>query len=135
LLIIKPSFCLYSLNLVEEEFSEVRAGVGMVASCLVVERVTTRRGSGERRTGAMPLFMDHHRHVEGLTAEGVADAHGKDVEIQDKYGVEYQRYWFNEETGEVFCLAEAPSKDAMETVHREAHGLLADEITEVKEGS
>ena len=83
----------------------------------------------------MPLFMDHHRGVEGLTAEAVADAHGKDVEIQDKYGVEYQRYWFNEETGEVFCLAEAPNKEAMETVHREAHGLTADEITEVKEGS
>jgi hypothetical protein len=82
----------------------------------------------------MPLFMDHHKNVEGLTADAVAEAHGKDVEIQDKYGVEYHRYWFNEDTGEVFCLAEAPSKEAMETVHREAHGLLADEITEVKEG-
>ena len=83
----------------------------------------------------MPLFMDHHKNVEGLTADAVAEAHGKDVEIQDEYGVKYHRYWFNEESGEVFCLAEAPSKEAMETVHREAHGLLADEITEVKEGS
>ncbi len=41
----------------------------------------------------MPLFMDHHRGVEGLTAE------------------------------------------AAEAVHREAHGLVADEIVEVKEGS
>ena len=83
----------------------------------------------------MPLFMDHHRHVEGLTAEAVADAHRKDLETQDQYGVKYHRYWFNEETGEVWCLAEAPSKEAAETVHREAHGLMADEITEVKEGS
>jgi hypothetical protein len=83
----------------------------------------------------MPLFMDHHRNVEGLTAAAVAEAHGKDVEVQDKYGVTYHRYWFNEESGEVFCLAEAPSKEAMESVHREAHGLTADEITEVKEGS
>ena len=83
----------------------------------------------------MPLFMDHHRHVEGLTAEAVADAHRKDEEIQDQYGVKYVRYWFNEDTGEVFCLAEAPDKEAAEAVHREAHGLMADEITEVKEGA
>jgi Protein of unknown function (DUF4242) len=42
---------------------------------------------------------------------------------------------FNEETGDVFCLAEAPDKEAAEAVHREAHGLLADEITEVEEGA
>jgi hypothetical protein len=83
----------------------------------------------------MPLFMDHHKHVEGLTAEAVAEAHKKDVEIQEEYGVKYHRYWFNEETGEIFCLAEAPRKEAAEAVHRVAHGLVADEITEVKEGS
>jgi hypothetical protein len=53
----------------------------------------------------MPLFMDHHRGVEGLTAEAVAEAHKKDLEIQDEHGVKYHRYWFNEESGEVFCLA------------------------------
>jgi hypothetical protein len=90
---------------------------------------------GERRIGAMPLFMDHHKGVEGLTAEAVADAHKKDLEIQDEYGVKYHRYWYNEETGEVFCLAEAPNKEAAEAVHREAHGLVADDIVEVKEGS
>ncbi len=58
----------------------------------------------------MPLFMDHHKGVEGLTAEAVADAHRKDMEIQDQYGVKYHRYWFNEETGEVFCLAEARTR-------------------------
>jgi hypothetical protein len=62
----------------------------------------------------MPLFMDHHRDVEGLTAEAVADAHKKDLEIQDQHGVKYHRYWFNEETGDVYCLAEAPSKEAAE---------------------
>ena len=83
----------------------------------------------------MPLFMDHHKNVEGLTAKAVADAHKKDLEIQDQHGVKYHRYWFNEETGDVYCLAEAPSKEAAETVHREAHGLVADEIVEVQEGS
>ena len=83
----------------------------------------------------MPLYMDVHRNVEGLTAEAVADAHRQDLEVQDMHGVKYHRYWYNEETGEVFCLAEAPDKEAAEAVHREAHGLVADEIIEVKEGS
>ena len=83
----------------------------------------------------MPLFMNHHKHVEGLTAEAVADAHKTDIESQDEYGVKYHKYWYTEETGEVFCLAGAPNKEAAEAVHREAHGLLADEISEVKEGS
>src|SRR5215218_10467629 len=80
----------------------------------------------------MPLYMDIHRNVEGLTPEAVAEAHQKDLEVQDEYGVKYHRYWYNDETGEVFCLAEAPSKEAAEAVHREAHGLTADEIIEVK---
>ena len=83
----------------------------------------------------MPLFMDEHNKVEGLTAEAVAGAHEKDVEVQGKHGVKYLRYWYNEDSGKVYCLVEAPSKESAEAVHREAHGLLADEITEVKEGS
>ncbi|RMD94193.1 MAG: DUF4242 domain-containing protein [Calditrichaeota bacterium] len=82
----------------------------------------------------MPLYMDIHKGVDGLTAEAVAGAHKKDLEVQEKYGVKYIKYWFNEEDGTVFCLCEAPDKQAAEAVHREAHGLVADEITEVKEG-
>jgi hypothetical protein len=82
----------------------------------------------------MPLYMDHHHKVEGLTADAVAGAHQRDLEVQDKHGVNYRQYWFNEESGEVFCLVEAPNKEAAEAVHREAHGLVAEEITEVQEG-
>jgi Protein of unknown function (DUF4242) len=83
----------------------------------------------------MPLFMDTHQHVEGLTADAVAQAHQADLKTQEKYGVTYLRYWFDENTGKVFCLVEAPNKEAAIAVHREAHGLVADEITEVTEGS
>jgi hypothetical protein len=48
--------------------------------------------------------------------------------------VKYLKYWYDEGSGRVFCLSEAPSKEAAEAVHREAHGLVADEIVEVKEG-
>ena len=83
----------------------------------------------------MPLYLDVHHKVEGLTSEGVAGAHRKDLEVQEKYGVKYLRYWYDEGTGKVFCLVEAPSKEAAAAVHREAHGAMADEIIEVKEGS
>ena len=82
----------------------------------------------------MPFYMDVHRHVEGLTPDAVAEAHAKDLAVQQKYGVRYIRYWWDEATGRVFCLSEAPSKEAAIAVHREAHGLLPDEIFEVKEG-
>ena len=83
----------------------------------------------------MPLYMDVHHKVEGLTAKAVAEAHAKDLEVQDQYGVKYHKYWFDEGSGKVFCLVEAPSKEAAERVHREAHGLTADELVEVQEGS
>jgi hypothetical protein len=82
----------------------------------------------------VPLFMDEHNAVEGLTAAAVAGAHQKDLEVQGRYGVTYKAYWFNEQTGKVYCLVDAPDKEAAERVHREAHGLVADEITEVQEG-
>lgn len=83
----------------------------------------------------MPLFMDVHRNIKGLTAEAVKGAHQKDLEIQGQYGVNYVRYWFNEQDGTVFCLAEAPNREAADRVHGEAHGLRADEIIEVNEGA
>jgi hypothetical protein len=83
----------------------------------------------------MPLYTDHHKHIEGLTAEVGAEAHRKDLEAQDKHRAKALKYWFNEEKGEVFCLFDAPSAEAAEAVHREAHGLIADEIVEVDEGS
>ena len=82
----------------------------------------------------MPLFMDVHEHVEGLTAEAVEGAHKRDLEVQDKHGVKYLKYWYDEGKGKVFCLVEAPSEEAATAVHREAHGLVADNLTKVQEG-
>jgi hypothetical protein len=83
----------------------------------------------------MPLYMDVH-HLDGpVSADDVAKAHMADLQVQDKYDVNYQRYWVDEGSSTIFCLVEAPSADAAHTVHREAHGLVADAIHEVKEGS
>ncbi|HET7040351.1 MAG TPA: DUF4242 domain-containing protein [Gemmatimonadales bacterium] len=82
----------------------------------------------------MPLFIDIHRHVPGLTKEVVQGAHQQDLAAQGRYGVEYLKYWFNDQTGEVSCLVRAPDKEAAIRVHREAHGLVPDDIIEVQEG-
>ena len=82
----------------------------------------------------MPLFMDTHKKIDGLTAEAVTGAHAMDLAVQEKYDANFLQYWFNEDTGRVHCLIEAPDAAAAEAVHKEAHGLLADEIVEVSEG-
>lgn len=82
----------------------------------------------------MALFLDIHNHVPGLTKEAVAGAHARDLEVQKKYNVKYRKYWYDDKSGKVFCLVEAPDKESAIAVHREAHGLLADEIVEVQEG-
>ena len=84
----------------------------------------------------MALFMDIHETLpDGATAEDVAAAHQADLNVQDQHGVQYLRYWVDEKNGRVFCLAEAPDAESAVAVHREAHGLLADRIFEVVEGS
>ena len=83
----------------------------------------------------MPLYMDVHRLDGGVSIDDVAKAHVADLETQDKHDVQYLRYWVDEATGKIFCLVEAPTPDAATTVHREAHGLVAEDIYEVKEGS
>ncbi|MGH3444984.1 MAG: DUF4242 domain-containing protein [Nocardioidaceae bacterium] len=83
----------------------------------------------------MPLYMDVHTIGGGITVDDVAKAHMADLQVQGKYDVRYLRYWVDEAQGKIFCLVEAPSADASTTVHREAHGLVADEVFEVREGS
>jgi hypothetical protein len=84
---------------------------------------------------AMPLYLDVHTLQGPVSAKDVADAHMKDLQEQARHGVSYLRYWVDEKAGKIFCLVEAPSKEAAHTVHRNAHGLVADEIYEVREGS
>jgi class 3 adenylate cyclase len=81
----------------------------------------------------MPLFLDRH-DAPGATAAEVAAAHALDLSVQDRHGVRYVTYWFDDTGGKVFCLAEGPDRAALEAVHREAHGLVADDVIEVGDG-
>jgi class 3 adenylate cyclase len=80
----------------------------------------------------MPLFMDIHELQGGADAKAVAEAHAADVAVQAKYGVEYVKYWYNADRGKVFCLCHAPTAEAADRVHSEAHGLRAEQIIEVE---
>jgi len=83
----------------------------------------------------MALFMDSHAIEGGVKAGDVAQAHQADLQTQDRYGVNYLRYWVDESAGKIFCLVEAPDADAANRVHREAHGLVAQSINQVIEGA
>jgi len=83
----------------------------------------------------MPLFMDVHHLDGGVSIDDVAKAHEADLQTQGDFDVNYLRYWVDEAKGKIFCLVDAPSSDAANTVHREAHGLVADDIWEVREGA
>lgn len=78
----------------------------------------------------MPLYLDVHT-IPGAKADDLRKAHLADLDVQARYGVDYQRYWHNEKCGKAFCLVEAPNADAAMRVHKEAHGLVAEKIIEV----
>ena len=82
----------------------------------------------------MPLYMDIHKNMDGLSKEALAEAHQKDLAVQAKHGVKFVDYWYNEAEGSVFCLCEAPNAESAMAVHQEAHGNCADEVIEVKKG-
>lgn len=83
----------------------------------------------------MPLFMDVHEELpEGAGFDNAAELHEADRRTQAKYGADFKRFWIDEDAGKVFCLIEAPSAEAAVAVHRDAHGVLADRIFEVREG-
>jgi len=64
------------------------------------------------------MYLDRH-DLPGITPEELAEAHRQDEATQDGYGVRYHTYWFDPSNGSVFCLAEGPSREAIETVHRQ----------------
>jgi len=81
----------------------------------------------------MPLFLDSHTLPSGVTTAELSEMHARDLQVQDKYGVRYLKWWFDPARGRVFCLILAPDRDAAIAVHREANGIQADDLFEVQE--
>jgi hypothetical protein len=82
----------------------------------------------------MPLYMDRHE-LPGATAADIAAAHLRDLEVQERLGVRFVTYWFEEEAGSGFCLIEGPDKESVEAAHRASHGMLPLNVVEVDEAS
>lgn len=82
----------------------------------------------------MALFIDVHKHLQGSKAD-VEAAHKKDLAVQGRYDTEFLQYWVDESQGAAFCLSRAPNKEALIATHREAHGMIPDEVYEVVQGT
>ena len=82
----------------------------------------------------MPLYMDRH-DLQGATAADLAAAHLQDLQVQDRFGVRFVTYWFEEEAGSGFCLIEGPDKESVEAAHRASHGMLPANVVEVDEAN
>lgn len=89
--------------------------------------------AGHADEGKKHLYLDVH-NLSDVKAEAVAEAHRKDLNVQNRFGVKFIRYWVDEANGKVYCLSEAPSADAVLETHRAAHGLVSDTIGEVTQG-
>jgi hypothetical protein len=83
------------------------------------------RGAGHpirinRRRPRVTKFMDVHSGFFGVTAEQLAEAHQRDLDIESDEGVHFERAWLDPEAGKVFCLATGPSKEAVMRIHERA---------------
>jgi class 3 adenylate cyclase len=84
------------------------------------------------QSSSVPLFMDRHE-FEKVTAADIAAAHLKDLEVQGRYGVLFLNYWFDEVRQHAFCLASGPDRTAVESAHRESHGMIPTQVINIDE--
>jgi class 3 adenylate cyclase len=79
----------------------------------------------------VPIFMDLHDDLGDVTEEDILAAHRRDLELQEKHGVQFLTYWFNSPDGQAFCLVSAPTKQAAIACHKDSHGLVPHKMIEV----
>lgn len=78
----------------------------------------------------MPIYMDIHI-VPCVKARDVAETHSKDLLVQKDHDCKCMTYWIDEVRETIFCLIEAPHKEAVIDIHNKAHGLIPHKIIEV----
>ena len=81
----------------------------------------------------MPIYMDFHDLPDGVTAKHVAEMHQADLEIEHKYNCRGLTYWCDEKRQTAFCLIDAPNKQALKDLHKNAHGAIPTRIIEVSD--
>lgn len=124
-------YCLSSAN----DTNSIRQTHSEAHGLLPAYTFEVRDGTAAALLGNKKLFLDIHKLGAGnVTAAAVADAHQKDLAVQGKYGVNFINYWVDEKAGVVMCLSEANNEESVISTHKEAHGLIPDEILNVKQG-
>lgn len=89
----------------------------------------------EKPKNEYQYFIDsHHFGAGNVTAKAVAEAHEKDLKTQQRFGVEFIKYWVDEQKGQVYCLAKANDPQNIINAHKAAHGLIPDDVHAVTEG-
>jgi hypothetical protein len=78
----------------------------------------------------MSRFMDIHSGFHGVTAQQLAEAHQRDLDIESDEGVHFERAWLDPEAGQLFCLATGPSREAVMRIHERA-GHATPEVYEL----
>ena len=123
-------FCLVSApdsNAIRQAHAEAHGLVPQRIYPMIGDVATVLKGNND-------LFMDIHFLGAGVTAKDVASAHQKDLATEGKYGVNISNYWLDEKEGVVMCLAEAKDSSALIKTHKEAHGLVPNNVYKVKQG-
>jgi Protein of unknown function (DUF4242) len=68
----------------------------------------------------MATFMDVHSGFFGVTRAQLAEAHERDLDIEADEDVHFERAWLDPVQGKAFCLATAPSREAIIRIHERA---------------
>jgi hypothetical protein len=112
------------------------ATIAFVNNSLAGERDTLPANNPAYKKMAKNIYIDiHHLEPGKVKAEDVAKAHQKDLAVQGKHGVSFEKYWVDEEKGLVYCLVTGSNPDSIRHSHAEAHGLIPQEIYQVSEGT
>src|SRR5919205_823216 len=72
------------------------------------------------RSDEMAMFMDVHSGFFGVSEAQLREAHERDLALEGKEGVHFERAWLDPEQGKVFCLSSGPSREAVMRVHERA---------------
>jgi len=103
---------------------------------LCIKAQTNKADKPVKKVRAENLYIDVHQLEPGkVKFEDVANAHAKDLATEKKYGVNFIKYWVNEEKGLVYCLSTSADTESIRKTHAEAHGLLPQNIYEVSDGT
>lgn len=117
------------------KFSFVFTAVSVIAFSSVRLDAQTSGEISETKRPAKHLYLDvHHIGPGKVTTKDAAGAHQKDLEVQKKYGVNFIKYWVDEANGNIYCLAEATDSQSVWKTHKEAHGLVPDQVHLVTAG-